>query len=73
MVTVNQRLDGLEEMLDKRTTMTEWGALADIADEDEVAAAGSKKKDRSQRAFNGLYFPFFLKNFEKKMKKSLFE
>ena len=52
-ITVNQRLDGLEEFLDKKSTMTEFGALADIAMEDDVQLAGAKKRDRSQRAFGG--------------------
>ena len=54
VITVNQRLDGLEEFLDRKSTMTEWGALADIAMEDDVKLAGAKKKDHSQRAFRGL-------------------
>ena len=53
VITVNQRLDGLEEFLDKKSTMTEFGAIADIAQEDDVKLAGSKKRDRSQRAFGG--------------------
>ena len=53
VITVNQRLDGLEEFLDRKSTMTEWGALADIAMDDDVKLAGAKKKDRSQRAFGG--------------------
>ena len=54
-ITVNQRLDGLEEFLDKKSTMTEFGALADIAMDDNVNLAGAKKRDRSQRAFGGKY------------------
>ena len=74
VITVNQRLDGLEEFLDKKSTMTEFGALADIAQEDDVKLAGSKKRDRSQRAFGGtcsfyfcflLYFAFFKRSSNK--------
>ena len=35
--------------------MTEFGALADIAMDDNVNLAGAKKRDRSQRAFGGKY------------------
>ena len=71
VITVNQRLDGLEEFLDKKSTMTEFGALADIAQEDDVKLAGSKKRDRSQRAFGGtysFYFAFFQTKFEQTVK-----
>jgi len=46
-------LDGLLEFLDKKTTMTEFGALADIAQEEEVKLAGQRRQDRSLRHFTG--------------------
>ena len=52
-ITANMNLDGLLEFLDKKTTMTEFGALADIANEEEVKVAGQNRRDRSLRQFVG--------------------
>ena len=46
-------LDGIAEFLDKKSTMTEFGPLADISKEEELKVAGQKKTDRSLRRFEG--------------------
>ena len=51
-ITSNVNLDGLLEFLDSKTTMTEFGALADISDAADVKLAGQKKSDRSLRRFD---------------------
>ena len=43
-ITFNTNLDGLQEFLDRKSTMTEFGALADIDDSEDVKLAGEKKK-----------------------------
>lgn len=53
-ITSNFNLDGLKEFLDSKTTMTEFGAIADIADASEVKLAGQKKSDRALRRFDGI-------------------
>lgn len=46
-ITFNTNLDGLQEFLDRKSTMTEFGALADIDDSEDVKLAGEKKKGDS--------------------------
>ena len=55
-VTSNMNLDGIQEFLDKKSTMTEFGPLADISKEEELKVAGQKKTDRSLRRFEGQKF-----------------
>ena len=59
-------LDGIAEFLDKKSTMTEFGPLADISKEEELKVAGQKKTDRSLRRFEGekLTFKFRLLHFD---------
>ena len=65
-VTSNMSLDGIAEFLDKKSTMTEFGPLADISKEEELKVAGQKKTDRSLRRFEGkkLTFMFRLLHFD---------
>ena len=54
-------LDGIAEFLDKKSTMTEFGPLADISKEEELKVAGQKKTDRSLRRFEGEKLKFVLR------------
>ena len=62
-VTSNMSLDGIAEFLDKKSTMTEFGPLADISKEEELKVAGQKKTDRSLRRFEGKKLAFTLREF----------
>ena len=59
-VTSNMNLDGIAEFLDKKSTMTEFGPLAEISKEEELKVAGQKKTDRSLRRFEGKIFVYFV-------------
>ena len=61
-VTSNMSLDGIAEFLDKKSTMTEFGPLADISKEEELKVAGQKKTDRSLRRFEGEKSIFMFKH-----------
>lgn len=49
----NMNIDGLHEFLNAKDTMTEFGALANIDDSDEVKIAGQRNKDRALRRTEG--------------------
>ena len=60
ILSQNMNIDGLQEFLNAKNTMTEFGALADIDDDEQVKIAGQKKKDRAIRRVEVL-----LKNLKK--------
>ena len=49
ILSQNINIDGLQEFLNSKNTMTEFGALAEIDDDEQVKIAGQKKKDRAIR------------------------
>ena len=55
ILSQNMNIDGLQEFLNSKNTMTEFGALADIDDDEQVKIAGQKKKDFSYFILVNLY------------------
>ena len=55
ILSQNINIDGLQEFLNAKNTMTEFGALAEIDDDEQVKIAGQKKKDRAIRRVEVLF------------------
>ena len=55
ILSQNMNIDGLAEFLNAKNTMTEFGALAEIDDDEQVKIAGQKKKDRAIRRVEVFY------------------